>query len=160
MQNATLASFGYFSSFIFIFFTGSARNGAEFHSLSVKTMDAASVDSYFDLCEFVCTCVCVWECVCGKCVPGVHRKMAINSCRTWPLLFGPHDKQRTSTSFSRQAYLAYPPTKSTQKALKQIVCTVVSTMKRCCHWEDRNAGGEGAKWINLWRTDKTTRTKS
>lgn len=77
--------------------------------------------------------VCVCECVCGKCVPGVHRKMAINSCRTWPLLFGPHDKQRTSTSFSRQAYLAYPPTKSTQKALKQIVCTVVSTMKRCCH---------------------------
>lgn len=56
MQNATLASFGYFSSFIFIFFTGSAAV-AEFHSLSVKTMDAASVDSYFDLCEFVCTCV-------------------------------------------------------------------------------------------------------
>lgn len=66
MQNATLASFGYFSSFIF-FFAGSVA-GAVFHSLSVKTMDAASVDSYFDLCEFVFMCVC--ECVCGKCVPG------------------------------------------------------------------------------------------
>lgn len=69
MQNATLASFGYFSSFIFIFFTGSVRNGAAFHSLSVKTMDAASVDSYFDLCAFVCTCVCVSVFVVNAC-PG------------------------------------------------------------------------------------------
>lgn len=84
----------------------------------------------------------------------VHRKMAINSRGTWPLLFRSGGWGSNPTNKELPLVFPYPspsvPAKSTQKALKQIVCALwCQPWKRCCPlipWQEtleEEEGGEG-----------------